>query len=160
MQNFGLSIAHVKFHQIYTLIGSFCWKYKTFQLQKYRGVMSHDTEDWCKIWRKTICHLKSNQNLVDFDLSTKKSQKFALWLIPFMKKNITFDLKKYRRVIFHDTKIRCKIEEKLTCGLENDIMNLANFHQKTFKSQIWNFDGILLSKIENAWAKKLQRSYV
>ena len=41
-----------------------------------------------------------------------------------------------------------KFEEKLTCGLENDMRNLANFHQNTQKSQNWNFDGILLSKEE------------
>ena len=32
--------------------------------KKYRGVMSHDTEDWCKIWRKT-------------DLLFQKSQEFG-----------------------------------------------------------------------------------
>ena len=42
-----------------------------------------------------------------------------------------------------------KIEEKLTCGLENDIRNLANFHQSTRKSQTWDFEGILLSKVNN-----------
>ena len=26
-----------------------------------------------------------------------------------------------------------KFEEKLTCGLENDVRNLANFHQSTQK---------------------------
>ena len=26
-----------------------------------------------------------------------------------------------------------KFEEKLTCGLENDMWNLANFHQSTLK---------------------------
>ena len=28
-----------------------------------------------------------------------------------------------------------KFEAKLTCGLENDIRNLENFHQSTKKSQ-------------------------
>ena len=42
-----------------------------------------------------------------------------------------------------------KFEEKLTCGLENDMRNLANFHQSTRKSRNWDFDGILLSKVEN-----------
>ena len=42
-----------------------------------------------------------------------------------------------------------KFEEKLTCDLENDMRNLANFHHSTRKSQIWDFDGILLSKVEN-----------
>ena len=42
-----------------------------------------------------------------------------------------------------------KFEEKLTCSLENDKGNLANFHQSTGKSQNWDFDGIMLSKVEN-----------
>ena len=41
-----------------------------------------------------------------------------------------------------------KFEEKLICGLENDIRNLANFYQITRKSQNWDFDGILLSKVK------------
>ena len=42
-----------------------------------------------------------------------------------------------------------KFDEKLTCGLENDMRNLGNFHQSTGKCQNWDFDGILLSKVEN-----------
>ena len=30
-------------------------------------------------------------------------------------------------------------QEKWTCGLENDMRNLANFHQGTQKSQNWDF---------------------
>ena len=43
-----------------------------------------------------------------------------------------------------------KFEEKLTCGLENDMRNLTNFHQSTLKCQNWHFYGILLSKVENS----------
>ena len=50
-----------------------------------------------------------------------------------------------------------KFEEKLTC-LENDMSNLANFHESTRKFQNWNFDKILLSKVENVWALNLQWS--
>ena len=35
VKNVRLSTAHLKFHQICTLIGSFCWKYTKFQLKKY-----------------------------------------------------------------------------------------------------------------------------
>ena len=42
-----------------------------------------------------------------------------------------------------------KFEEKLTCGLKNDVRNLADFYQSTRNCQNWDFDGILLSKIEN-----------
>ena len=45
-----------------------------------------------------------------------------------------------------------KFEEKLLCGLENDIRNLANFYQSTRKCQNWDFDGILLSKVEDVSA--------
>ena len=50
---------------------------------------------------------------------------------PFRAKYMTLDLKKCRGVIFHETKSHAKFEEKLTCGQENDMSNLANFHQNT-----------------------------
>ena len=36
-----------------------------------------------------------------------------------------------------------KFEGKLTCGLENDIRNIANFLQSNLKSQNWDSNGIL-----------------
>ena len=57
-------------------------------------------------------------------------------------------------------KTDAKFEEKLTCSLENAMGNLANFQQSIWKCQNWNFVGILLSTVENAWAKNLKRSYV
>ena len=47
-------------------------------------------------------------------------------------------------------KSQAKFEERLTCGLENDMRNLADFHQNTWKCQNKDFDGTLLSKLENA----------
>ena len=78
MQNFRFSTAHMKFHQICTLIDSFCWKYIKFQLKKNRGVrvMSHDTEEWYKIWRKTdICCFKNDKNLVKISTGALESLK-------------------------------------------------------------------------------------
>ena len=48
-------------------------------------------------------------------------------------------------------KLECDatLEEKLTCDLENQMRNLANFHQSTRKSQNWDLDGILLPKVQN-----------
>ena len=63
--------------------------------------------------------------------------------------------------MFYDNEEWCKTWRiKLTCGLENDMEDSANFHQNIWECLNWNFDGIHLSKKENAWAKKLQRSYV
>ena len=44
-------------------------------------------------------------------------------------------------------KSHAKFEEKLTSGLENNLKNLANFHQNICKN--WYFHGILLFKGEN-----------
>ena len=40
-------------------------------------------------------------------------------------------------------------KEEMTCRFKTDMRNLANFHQSTEKSQNWDFDVILLSKVEN-----------
>ena len=44
---------HSKVSKIFILMGSFWAKYILFELKKYRGVIFHDNEEWCKIWRKT-----------------------------------------------------------------------------------------------------------
>ena len=49
-----------------------------------------------------------------------------------------------------------KFEGKMTFAFKNTMRNLGNFHQSTWKSQNLDFDGILLSKVENVWAYNLQ----
>ena len=44
-------------------------------------------------------------------------------------------------------KIETEFEEKLNCASKNGMRNLAIFHQIT-KSQNWDFDSILLSKVK------------
>ena len=147
MQNFRLSTSQMKFHQLYTLISSFCWKYIKFQWKDMQELF-HDTEEWCKIWRKTDFLFQKCQ---EFD-------KFALWLVPFVQS--TQRKKSTEELCFMTLKSHARSEKKLTCGLENDMKNLENFHKNTWKCQNWYFHGILLFKVENAWAKNLQKSYV
>ena len=45
--------------------------------------------------------------------------------------------------------IDAKFEGKLTFAFKNDMRNLESFHQSTWKSQNWDFDGILLRRVEN-----------
>ena len=79
VQNFRPSTAHVKFHQICTLIGSHC--VKSVQIRSYFwSVFS-----CIRIEGKLICCFKNDKNLVNFDPSTQKSQKFALWLVPIVQ---------------------------------------------------------------------------
>ena len=50
------------------------------ELKIYRGVMCHDNEDWCKIWRGVDLSVKNWHEEFDGILThARKSQKFALW---------------------------------------------------------------------------------
>ena len=44
-------------------------------------------------------------------------------------------------------KSHAKFEKKLTSGLENDMTNMANFHQSNRKSQNWHINGIFSFKV-------------
>ena len=103
--------------------------------------------------------LESNQLVVldwhkEFDKflpEHSKVSKILTLMGSFWAKYLLFELKEWRGVIFMTLKSDAKFEEKLTCCLENDMKNLANFHQSIWKCQNWNFDGILLPKVENVW---------
>ena len=49
---------------------------------------------------------------------------------------------------------------KLTFCLKNNTRNLVNFNASSGKSENLHFDKLLLSKVCNIWAKKIQRSCV
>ena len=89
-----------------------------------------------------------------------KILKNCTFISPFRAKYITFDLKKERGAIFHDTEEPSKFWRKtdLWHDMKNYMKNLANFHQNTWKCQNWYFYIILLSKVENAWGINFQTS--
>ena len=58
-----------------------------------------------KFEEKLIFCFKNDKNLGNFDPSTKRSKKTCTLTGPFCAKYTTFDVKKYRRVIFHDTEV-------------------------------------------------------
>ena len=62
---------------------------------------------------------------------------------------VMFDLKSPAELSFMTLESDAKFEGKLTFAFKNDMRNLRNFHQSTCKSQNGDFDGILLSKVEN-----------
>ena len=74
--------------------------------------MSHDTEDRCKIWRKTDLLFQRWQKFGEFWSEYSKVSKTCTLIGPFRAKYITFDLKRYRGAIFLDTEESCKIWRK------------------------------------------------
>ena len=67
-------------------------------------------------------------------------------------------MKKYKRVMFHDTEECPKFEEKLTLGSKNDMRNLVNFNVTSDKSESLHLDVLLLSIAYKVSAKKVRKN--
>ena len=83
-----------------------------------------------------------------FDCACKISPNLYFDRLFLLKVN-KFQLKNIEDLCLMTHNSDAKFEEKLTCGLENEVRNSANFYQSTRKSQDWDFDGILISKVKN-----------
>ena len=72
--------------KVSNLIGLLRAKYITFDLRKYRGVIFHDTEESCKIWRKTdLWFGKWHEEFGKFSPEHLKVSKLGLWWDPFVQ---------------------------------------------------------------------------
>ena len=107
VQYFRLSTAHVKCLQICNF-DRLLKVYETLA-KKYRGVMSRDPEDWCKIWRKTNQQFQKWHEFGKIWLKCSKVFKTSTFICSYFEKYLMLDLKKFRGVIFHDTEEWCKI---------------------------------------------------
>ena len=115
-----------------------------YELKICRGVLCHGNEELCKIWREIDLPFKNwHEEFDKFWPEQPKVPKICTLMGYFWAKYIMFELKNYRGVMLDDTEEYSEFEEKLTCGLENDMRNLTNLYQSTQKSRNWYFDGIL-----------------
>ena len=154
MQNFRSSTAHVKFQQICTLTGFFCWKYMKFLLKWYRGITSHDTEEWCKIRRKTdLFFLKKMARILWILIRELKSLKSLHFISSLSCKVCNVWPKKVQRSIFHDSEESFKIWRETNLWFRKWHEKFSKFSpERVRKFKNYDFDGILLSKVENPWA--------
>ena len=110
-----------KVSKMCTLMSSFWPKHIIFELKTYRGAMSHETKERCKIWRKAE-HLKVS--------------KFGLWWDPFIESRKCMHLKfTEQQLCLTATKNDTKFEEVLTCRFKIDLKKLKNYDPSTEKSQ-------------------------
>ena len=129
--------------------GFFYPKLKMFELKLYMGDMCHVNEEWGKNWRGIDLSVQNRHKELDkfwpehWKISTICTLMGCLW-----PKCIMFEIKKCLMAL----NINAKFEIKLTCDFRTDMGNLKNFHQSTWKSVNWDFDRIILSKVENVWA--------
>ena len=84
-----------------------------------RGVMFHNTEEWCKIWREIdLSFQNSYEKLDEFRPELSKISKICTLMDSFWTKYIMFGVKKYTWAMFDSTKDWFKIWRKLTCVFE------------------------------------------
>ena len=93
----------------FTSMGYFCPKYMRFELKKYRGVIFHDTEQWCKIWiNPDLVVSKMAWGIGWTFIRALKSLKNCTLMGSFFPKHI-FQLEDFRGILCHDTEGWCKI---------------------------------------------------
>ena len=133
-----------------------------YELKIYRGFISNDTEEWWKIWRGIDLSFQNwHEEFDKFWPEHSKILKVCTLMGFFWTKYIMFKLKKYREVLLDGTEYWCNIWRKTDMCFQEWHEGLSKFSpEHIWKSKNWDFDGVLLSKVENLWAQDLQESFV
>ena len=147
----------------FTPTGYFCPKYIRFELKKKKE-RSYLSCHW------TVMQNLRNPDIVvskmawrigwTFIIRTPKSLKIVPWWALFVKSIYCFSKKLSEELCVMTLKGVAKFKRKLTCGLKNDIRNLVNFYESSWKSKNWHFNWICLSKVYKYLDEKVQKSYV
>ena len=114
------------------------------ELQKYRGVIFHDTEDICKFSRKTdFWFEKRIEKFGKFSPEHSKVSKLGLSWDPFVQSRKDMTLKFTEKLCVMTMKNNAKFEEELTFHFKTDMRNLTNFDSSTQKSKKLLFNWLL-----------------
>ena len=117
-----------------------CAKYLMFHLEKYRGGIFRDNEEWCEIWRKTDLRFgKLHEEYGKFSPEQLEVSKWAYWWDPLIQSRKSVSLKSTEKLCVVKMKNDAKFEEELTCHFKTDMSNLMNFDPSTWKSQKFSF---------------------
>ena len=109
-----------------------CAKY--YDLKKYRGVIFHDTEGWCKMWRKTDLWFWKWKEYGKFSLEQLKVSTLGFWWDPLIQSSKSMSLKSTEELCVIIMKNDAKFEEELTCHFKIGIRHLTNFDLSARKS--------------------------
>ena len=132
-----------------------------FELQKYRGVIFHDTKKWCKIWRKTdLWFEKWHEKFGKFSPEHLKVSKLELWWDPFVQSRKGMTLKFTEELCVMTMNNNAKFEGKLTFHFKTDMRNLTNFDSNTQKLKKLLFNWPLWPKYIMFELRKVGRIYV
>ena len=127
---------HLKASKILNLMCSFWAKYILFELEKYRGVIFHETEEGYKISRGIDLSFQNWHKEFDkFWPEHLKVSKLELWWDPFVQSRKGMTLKFTEELCVMTMNNNAKFEGKLTFHFKTDMRNLTNFDSSTRKSK-------------------------
>ena len=96
----------------FILMGYFCPKYMRFELKKYRRVIFHDTEQWCKIWiNPDLVVSKMAWGIGWTFIRALKSLKNCSLMGYFYSKHIMFQLENFRGIMSWHWKMMQNLKE-------------------------------------------------
>ena len=133
-----------------------------FDLKKYKRVIFHDTEGWCKIWRKPVLWFgKWNEEYGKYSPEHLKVSKLGLWWDPLIQNRKRMSLKSTEELCV----MTMKNDAKIWRGID---LSFQNWHEEFKRILIqaleslnkFHFNVLLLSKVYIAWARNVQRSYL
>ena len=94
------------------------------------------------------------RNLVNFNASTGKSEYLQFDILLSSIANKVSAKKVRKNYLSQHWKMIQTLKKKRTFSLKNDMRNLVNFNANSGISENLYFDGLILSKVFNVWAKK------
>ena len=95
------------------MIAYFCLKLKMYEFKNCRGVVCHDNDEWCKIWRGTHLSVQNwHEEFDEFWHEHSKISNICTLMGYFWPKYIMFEKKKYRGVLLDDIEYWCNIWRK------------------------------------------------
>ena len=112
-----------------------CAKYITIDLKKHIGVIFHDTEDWCKVWRETdLWFGKWHEEFDNCLREHSKVSKLTLWWDTFIQSRSLLSLKFTEELYIMKMKNDAKFRNWLVVSKWQH--NLTNFDPSTQNSQM------------------------
>ena len=143
--------------KICALMGSFCWKRNVSARKFQRNYVSWHWKVTQNLSENRLVTWKMTRNSVNFYASSWKFENLHL-MGSFCRKD-TFYIKKYRRVVSHDTGEWCKVWRKTGSWFQKLHDKFGKFSWEQ-KSENLHFDVLLLSIAYKVSAKKVQKSYL
>ena len=115
--------------------------------------MQNLKKNWLVVWKMTW-------EISQIFTTSYDSLKIETLMVSFCLKLKMYELKNYRGVVRHGKEEWCTNWIGIDCQFKIDMRNLKNFIWALKNLKSLQFNGLLLTKVCNVWAKKIQRIYV